>query len=134
MKALVKLFLVSALVSAACSLPAMADDQLNVHPEAAASRVLIEPDSLANLEAIQTAITEALRLKDQCNASDIRLCQPEPPCDAQGQRPEPWQDCVLAWGPGGTDKEALTWVDGWKVDNANLGYRKPVLGADGKLY
>jgi hypothetical protein len=123
-------------VSLAIGTMARAED-IAPPPEATAPIFLIKADSKAmadKLSALQLAVQETLRLKDVCGASDLRLCQPEPPCDAQGQRPKPWQGCILAWGTNENGKEALTWVDEWQVDNANLGYRRPVLGADGKLY
>jgi hypothetical protein len=107
---------------------ATAEDMPGLQP--APPQHLIEADKLASLEI---AVQEAMRLKDSCNASDIRLCQPTPPCDAQGQRPYPWQDCILAWEADKTGKEMLVWVNEWEVE-ANLGYRRPVIGVDGKLY
>ncbi len=89
------------------------------------------PDA-KQLAAMQAAIAETLRLQDSCNASDPRLCEPEPPCDAKGQRPEPWTNCVLAWRSDSSG-EKLTWVDEWRIEADKL-LRRPVLEADGKLH
>jgi hypothetical protein len=83
------------------------------------------------LRTMQEAANEASRLKDTCLASDPRLCAPEPACDVQGQRPEPWQSCVLAWVPDAEGKEKLSWVDEWKLENFK--YRRPIVNAHGNL-
>jgi hypothetical protein len=86
------------------------------------------------MAAIKLAIEEALRLDaGSCNASDPRLCGPTPPCDVQGKRGYPWQDCVLAWDDKENGKGKLVWVDdGVELDFGN--YRRVRLGSDGKLY
>lgn len=103
------------------TLPAMAEFRAEATSEKQSNQI----------RAIQDAVAESLRLKDSCSARDPRLCDPEPPCDAQGQRPEPWQGCVLAWVPDAAGKEQLSWVDEWKIHNFH--YRRPMLNADGSL-
>jgi hypothetical protein len=54
-------------------------------------RGLVDVDTrklAAKMAVIEKAIEEARLLSNQCNVSDIRLCQPEPACDAHGRQPQ----------------------------------------------
>lgn len=99
-----------------------------------ASAQEIQPSSSEKLESIRLAIEEALRLSSGlCGSHDPRLCGPTPDCDAEGRRPEPWFDCVLAWRTSKDGGRSLTWVDEWMIDAIDSDLSRPRLSADGKL-
>jgi hypothetical protein len=94
-----------------------------------------EASAEQRLAAVQLAIIETLRLGGQCGSADPKNCEPEVPCDAQGQRSNGY-NCVLVWKREEGKPEYLTWVEGWEVHGSiySSSFRLPTLGQDGKLY
>lgn len=97
------------------------------------------PDDMPTSErlaAMQLAIVETLRLKTGLCGGLPQDCEPQPPCDAQGRRPN-GNNCTLVWKSTDDNKgEFLTWVEDWEAKgsiNSHL-YRLPTIGQDGKMY
>jgi len=106
--------------------PTSATEPADIASEAAPS---------ADVAAIQSAISEALRLSSGRCGGRAQDCGPQPPCDARGRRLS-GENCTLVWKKEDGRPEFLTWVENWEVTGMTYSHtlRLPVIGQDGKLY
>lgn len=121
----------SALAAIVIGMTSLASPASATEPAGIAS----EAASPADVAAIQSAISEALRLSVGRCGGRPHDCEPQAPCDARGRRPS-GDNCTLVWKKEDGRPEFLTWVESWEVTGMTYSHtlRLPVIGQDGKLY